>query len=87
MARVRQRAEALGLGERLPRTMAHVYARLLAYKDEYEVARLFADPAFKARLEGQFDGDYSIAFHLAPAHAPEARTRSDGRRSAASGRG
>jgi indolepyruvate ferredoxin oxidoreductase len=70
VARVRQRTEALGLSERLPRTVAHVHARLLAYKDEYEVARLFADPAFKAQLERQFDGDYSIAFHLAPPMLP-----------------
>lgn len=70
VAKVRQRVETLGLGERLPRIVADVHARLLAYKDEYEVARLFADPAFKAQLERQFDGDYAIAFHLAPPMLP-----------------
>ncbi|MEL6289946.1 MAG: indolepyruvate ferredoxin oxidoreductase family protein, partial [Pseudomonadota bacterium] len=45
---------------------AQAYAKLLAYKDEYEVARLYTDPAFKAELEAQFEGDYSLTFHLAP---------------------
>ncbi|MDO8280323.1 MAG: indolepyruvate ferredoxin oxidoreductase family protein, partial [Burkholderiaceae bacterium] len=40
--------------------------RLMAYKDEYEVARLHADPAFHARIEAQFEGDYKLHFHLAP---------------------
>ena len=70
VAKVRQRTEALGVSERLPRIVAHVYANLLAYKDEYEVARLFADPAFEAQLKAQFDGDYTIAFHLAPPMIP-----------------
>jgi indolepyruvate ferredoxin oxidoreductase len=39
---------------------------LMAYKDEYEVARLHGDPAFHARLREAFEGDYSLAFHLAP---------------------
>jgi indolepyruvate ferredoxin oxidoreductase len=40
--------------------------KLMAYKDEYEVARLYADPAFLAKLRAQFDGDPSLRFHLAP---------------------
>ncbi|MDP6951520.1 MAG: 2-oxoacid:acceptor oxidoreductase family protein, partial [Alphaproteobacteria bacterium] len=40
--------------------------RLMAYKDEYEVARLHSDPAFHARLREAFEGNYSLAFHLAP---------------------
>ena len=51
---------------RLSSTVARVYARLLAYKDEYEVARLFTDGRFRAELEAQFDGDYTLAFHMAP---------------------
>jgi indolepyruvate ferredoxin oxidoreductase len=57
---------ALGPDDRLTRTVAHVYAQLLAYKDEYEVARLFTDPAFKAGLAEQFEGKYRIVFNLAP---------------------
>jgi indolepyruvate ferredoxin oxidoreductase len=40
--------------------------RLMAYKDEYEVARLYADGAFKARLAEQFEGDFKLKFSLAP---------------------
>ncbi len=46
--------------------VARNYAKLLTYKDEYEVARLYADPAFQAAIERQFEGDYTIRFHLAP---------------------
>lgn len=41
-------------------------ARLLAYKDEYEIARLYSRPSFKAELAAQFDGDIRLAFNLAP---------------------
>ncbi|MEQ9641204.1 MAG: indolepyruvate ferredoxin oxidoreductase family protein [Alphaproteobacteria bacterium] len=40
--------------------------KLMAYKDEYEVARLYADPAFLAKLKRQFDGELKLSFHLAP---------------------
>jgi indolepyruvate ferredoxin oxidoreductase len=46
--------------------VARYYYKLLAYKDEYEVARLYADPRFTAALESQFAGDYRLEFHLAP---------------------
>jgi indolepyruvate ferredoxin oxidoreductase len=46
--------------------VARYYYKLLAYKDEYEVARLYTDPRFTAALENQFTGDYRLAFHLAP---------------------
>jgi indolepyruvate ferredoxin oxidoreductase len=39
---------------------------LLAYKDEYEVARLYSDGKFRAALERQFEGDFKIEFNLAP---------------------
>lgn len=52
------------------RAVAQVYAKLLAYKDEYEVARLMTAPGFSERLERQFDGDYTIAFNLAPPVLP-----------------
>jgi indolepyruvate ferredoxin oxidoreductase len=46
--------------------VAKNYAKLLAYKDEYEVARLHADPAFRERIAALFEGDYKLHFHLAP---------------------
>jgi len=64
--RVREAEKAVVPDDRLTRAVAHVYAQLLAYKDEYEVARLFTDPAFKAGLSQQFEGNYRIAFNLAP---------------------
>ena len=50
----------------LAETVARYYAKLLAYKDEYEVARLYADGAFMAKLRDQFAGDIKLRFHLAP---------------------
>jgi indolepyruvate ferredoxin oxidoreductase len=52
--------------ERLTDAVARNYFKLLAYKDEYEVARLFADPAFRAGLDARFEGDFQLRFHLAP---------------------
>ncbi len=40
--------------------------KLMAYKDEYEVARLFTDGSFQAKLRETFEGDYKLHFHLAP---------------------
>ncbi len=53
-------------GTKLSEAVARYYAKLLAYKDEYEVARLHADPAFMQKIEGMFEGDYKVVFHLAP---------------------
>jgi indolepyruvate ferredoxin oxidoreductase len=79
VARVRAAAASAGIGERLVRTVALVYARLLAYKDEYEVARLFAEPSFRARLDAQFDGAFSLSFSVAlpmlPGKAPDGRPK------------
>ena len=50
----------------LSRAVAHVAAKLMTYKDEYEVARLFTDPGFAARLRETFEGDTTIQFNLAP---------------------
>jgi indolepyruvate ferredoxin oxidoreductase len=50
----------------LTEAVARYYAKLLAYKDEYEVARLHADAAFRKRIEGMFEGDYRVVYHLAP---------------------
>ncbi|MGU7782286.1 indolepyruvate ferredoxin oxidoreductase family protein [Burkholderia sp. PU8-34] len=48
------------------RAAASAYFKLLAYKDEYEVARLHSSPAFVESLRQQFEGDFRIAFNLAP---------------------
>jgi len=40
--------------------------KLMAYKDEYEVARLYTDGDFLAKLDRQFEGDFKLQFHLAP---------------------
>ncbi|MCB2100854.1 MAG: indolepyruvate ferredoxin oxidoreductase family protein, partial [Rhodobacterales bacterium] len=50
----------------LSAAVARGYHRLLAYKDEYEVARLYADPAFAASVADQFDGPVKLTYHLAP---------------------
>ncbi|GAB4185804.1 MAG: indolepyruvate ferredoxin oxidoreductase family protein [Thalassobaculales bacterium] len=56
-----------GLGlSGLAEAAARYAFKLMAYKDEYEVARLHADPAFRQAIARQFEGDYRIAFHLAP---------------------
>ena len=52
--------------EKLAEVVARNYAKLLAYKDEYEVARLHADPNFRKKIEGMFEGDYRIFYYLAP---------------------
>ncbi len=38
----------------------------MAYKDEYEVGRLYSDGEFLKKLGSQFEGDYKLTFHLAP---------------------
>ena len=38
----------------------------MAYKDEYEVARLHADPAFLEQLDAQFKHGYTVKYNLAP---------------------
>ncbi|MGF7133266.1 indolepyruvate ferredoxin oxidoreductase [Paraburkholderia sp. EB58] len=48
------------------RAVANGYFKLLAYKDEYEVARLHSSPEFVESLKQQFEGDFRIAFNLAP---------------------
>jgi indolepyruvate ferredoxin oxidoreductase len=40
--------------------------KLMAYKDEYEVARLYTDGSFAKKLGDKFDGEFSLKFYLAP---------------------
>jgi indolepyruvate ferredoxin oxidoreductase len=46
--------------------VARNFYKLMAYKDEYEVARLFTDGQFQRQLHDAFQGDYKMKFHLAP---------------------
>ena len=50
----------------LTHAVARYAYKLMAYKDEYEVARLYCDPAFRQKLDEQFEGDYSLRFNLSP---------------------
>jgi indolepyruvate ferredoxin oxidoreductase len=50
----------------LTKAVARSYHKLLAYKDEYEVARLYSNGDFEKSLAAQFEGDYHLRFHLAP---------------------
>ncbi|MEY4435142.1 MAG: hypothetical protein RL175_97 [Pseudomonadota bacterium] len=50
----------------LTEAVARNLFKLMAYKDEYEVARLHTDAAFLKKINGMFEGDYSLNYHLAP---------------------
>ena len=64
---IRLAETALGQHEfMLTRAVAQQLFRLMSYKDEYEVARLFTQTDFLREIEQTFDGDYRIHFHLAP---------------------
>jgi indolepyruvate ferredoxin oxidoreductase len=57
----------LGAGESgFALAVARYLYKLMAYKDEYEVARLYTDGRFVEKLKAQFDGDYRLEFNLAP---------------------
>jgi indolepyruvate ferredoxin oxidoreductase len=63
----RVRAAEAPLGStRLAEAVARYLFKLMAYKDEYEVARLHSDPAFTAKVAAQFEGDFKLVHHLAP---------------------
>ena len=50
----------------LTEAVARYLFKLMAYKDEYEVARLYSDTGFVDRVKAQFDGNLRFEFHLAP---------------------
>jgi indolepyruvate ferredoxin oxidoreductase len=62
VAREEKRFALMGLTE----AAVESYYRLLAIKDEYEVARLYTNGDFMRRLKQQFEGDFKLQFHLAP---------------------
>lgn len=55
-----------GASTRLTDAVARNYFKLLAIKDEYEVARLYTDGEFERQVEAAFEGDYSLRYHFAP---------------------
>ena len=64
--RVREAEARKTGGTGLTEAVSRHFFKLMAYKDEYEVARLYSDPAFMGRIEGMFEGGYKLKFHLAP---------------------
>jgi indolepyruvate ferredoxin oxidoreductase len=56
--------------EALSTAVAISLFKLMAYKDEYEVARLQRDTAFRDRLKQEFEGDFTVRYHLAPPFLP-----------------
>lgn len=65
-----RRAEAAfaepGKALKLTTAVATYLFKLMAYKDEYEVARLYTAPGFREKIASMFEGDYQLKFHLAP---------------------
>ncbi len=59
-------AEAPHSSTKLSEAVARYLFKLMAIKDEYEVARLHTDARFRERIAAQFEGDYKLVFHLAP---------------------
>ncbi|MBS0447514.1 MAG: indolepyruvate ferredoxin oxidoreductase family protein [Proteobacteria bacterium] len=59
-------AEARFDSKKLSAAVARYLFKLMAYKDEYEVARLHSDGSFLAKIAADFEGDYKLTYHLAP---------------------
>ncbi|GAA0773085.1 indolepyruvate ferredoxin oxidoreductase family protein [Roseibium denhamense] len=67
VASVKAADEVHGPGTyRLTRTVADLLYKVMAYKDEYEVARLYSDPAFKEKVAQRFENPRKLKIHLAP---------------------
>ncbi len=64
-ARTAEAEKAAGL-EGFAEAVARYGYKLMAYKDEYEVARLYTDRRFLNQLHNAFEGDFKLRFHLAP---------------------
>jgi indolepyruvate ferredoxin oxidoreductase len=69
--RVAVREQAVRPGsDVLARAVAKAYAKILAYKDEYEVARLYSDGHFVEQLSREFEGEPRVTLHFNPQHLP-----------------
>ncbi len=62
----RRERECVPGSERLACSVARYAAKLMSYKDEYEVARLYSNGDFERQLAREFEGDFQIQLHLAP---------------------
>jgi indolepyruvate ferredoxin oxidoreductase len=71
--RVQQAEQRLDAALPLTHAVARSLLKLMSYKDEYEVARLYTDGRFLAQLHDQFEGDLQLSFHLAPPLLARAR--------------
>jgi len=71
-------AEAVLGSQRLTRIVAQQLFRLMAIKDEYEVARLLSSDAFRQQVASQFEGDWRMVFHLAPPSLGEGDADAEG---------
>jgi len=78
ISKVKVADEAHGPGTlRLTQTVADMLFKVMAYKDEYEVARLYSDPAFKQKIAQRFENPRKLKVHLAPpllAHRKDPKT-------------
>ncbi|WP_346894730.1 indolepyruvate ferredoxin oxidoreductase family protein [uncultured Roseibium sp.] len=78
ISKIREADDAKGPGTlRLTATAVDMLYKVMAYKDEYEVARLYSDPAFKRKIAERFENPRKLKVHLAPpliAHQKDART-------------
>ncbi len=67
ITRIRYREERIKQGsQKLTKIVAQVACQLMAYKDEYEVARLYSNGEFMRQLDETFEGDYRFYFNMAP---------------------
>jgi indolepyruvate ferredoxin oxidoreductase len=64
--KIRNKENASGDISGVTEIVARYYFKLMAYKDEYEVGRLYSNGTFQKKVEGLFEGDYKIRYHLAP---------------------
>ncbi len=66
VAKVRDAEAGIGAGDALSKAVAKYLFKLMAYKDEYEVARLYTSGDFEKRLNDTFEGDFTVKYNLAP---------------------
>ena len=66
VAKVRNAEASVGAGDALSKAVAKYLFKLMAYKDEYEVARLYSSGEFEKRLNETFEGDFKVKYNLAP---------------------
>ena len=63
---IASKAARVSGGDKFSKAVARYLFKLMAYKDEYEVARLYTDGSFRKNLEKEFVGDFKMKFHMAP---------------------